>query len=49
MLANVFIFCSQLRSTKNTEEGKNERESNDEIKEEPFKSLIDGETEFKFK
>ena len=45
---NVFIFCSQLRSIKNREEGENGRKSKDEIKEELFKSLIDNEIEFKF-
>ena len=45
---NVFIFCSQLCSIKNREEGENGRKSKDEIKEELFKSLIDNEIEFKF-
>ena len=43
---NVFIFCSQLCSIKNREEGENGRKSKDEIKEELFKSLIDNEIEF---
>ena len=46
MLANVLIFCSYLSGIKNREEGKNGRESNNEIKEELFKSLIDGEINF---
>ena len=48
MLANVLIFRPQLRSIKNREEGKNGRESNNGIKDKLFKSLIDGDTEFKF-
>ena len=47
MLANILIFCSQQRSIKNREEEKNGRESNDDIEEEPFKSLTDDEIEFK--
>ena len=42
------FFGSQLRSSKNREEGKNERKSNNGIKDELPKSLIDGEIEFKF-
>ena len=38
------FFRSKLRSSKNREEEKNRRKSNDEIKEELLKSLIDGET-----
>ena len=37
------IFGSQLRSSKNKEEGKNERKSNDGIKEELLKSMNNGE------
>ena len=40
MLANVLVFRPQLRSTKNKEEGKNGRESNNSIKDELFKSLM---------
>ena len=38
-----FFFCSQLRSIKNKEDGKNKRKSNDKIIEQLLKSLIDGE------
>ena len=37
---HVFIFCSWLGSIKNRDEGKNGRESNNEIKKELFKSLM---------
>ena len=47
-MVNVFIFCSLLRSIENRNNRKNGRESNCKIKEELFKSLIDGEIEFKF-
>ena len=37
----MFIFGSQQRSIKKRDEGKNRRESKDEIKKELFKSLSD--------
>ena len=40
-----FLFI--VRSIKNRDEGTNGRESKEEIKEELFKSLTDGEIEFK--
>ena len=42
------FFCPQLYSIKNKKEGKIGRESQDEIKEELLKSLINDEIEFKF-
>ena len=46
---NVFIFRSYLPSIKNKDEGKNGRESSDEITKQLFKSFIDGKIEFKFR
>ena len=48
MVGNGLIFCPQLRSIKNREEGENERERRNGIKEELLKSLIDDEIKFKF-
>ena len=44
---DLFFVYSYVAS-KTEAKGKNGIESNDEIKEELFKSLIDGEIEFKF-
>ena len=42
------FFVHSYVASKNREEGKNGRESNDGIKEELCKSLVDGQIEFKF-
>ena len=43
----MLILCSQRHSSKNREKGKYGRRSNDEIKDELLKLLVDGEIEFK--
>ena len=47
-LIYLFFVHNYVASKIKTKE-KNERESNDEIKEELFKSMIDGEIESKFR
>lgn len=48
MLTNLLIFRPRLHSSKNSKLVKNRRKSNNEIKCELLKSLIDSEIEFKF-
>ena len=46
---SMYLFFVHSYVIKNRSKGKNGNESNDEIKEGFFKSLIDGEIEFKFR
>ena len=49
MLTNILAFCPWPRSSKNREDGKNGEKSKNWTKDELLKSLIDGESEFKFR
>ena len=47
MLTNILILCPEPYSSKNRGKAKYGRRSNDEIKDELLKLLVNGEIEFK--